>query len=697
MMTKLSNENVLLNAQVEYVVQERENTKRKYQKLFNSIKATRVQHQRKINELIENINQKTYAYGDVRFQNQDLLMTISELKDKIKTIEKGKDVNTKFDKSVTIGKLLCVTLLNKNKDFKAKKVSKSEVKTDKSKPITSYSTPKNMQSQKQSANVLAKGIVASSGSIRRPEFKDTNLKKRVLLNTSFNSTSTNVKKFSSSVSVVSNKREILNSTVCPLNASVLKAKTVNAVNNGKKALFTSPVAAKSRNLGATAVVLKSGFRVAKTPKATNKVIQLVLLIVDSGCSKHVTGNLKLLRNYVDKFIGTVHFVNDHFAAITGSGDYIQGNLTICHVYYVEGLGHNLFSVKQFCDGDLEVAFPSNTCYVRNLEGEDLLTGSRDFNLYTISISGLPASSPVCLMSKVTSTKSWLWHRRLSHLNFDSKSIPSKEDLDNLFGPLYEEYYSTRSPEVSNNSAANTLDKEDTPSSSSIDPSNIHEFHLKHRSTDLWTKNHPINQVIGDPSKPVMTRHRLDTDAKICMYALTWLSKNKIDAENTIIRNKSRLVAKGYGQEEGINFEESFAPVARLEAVRMFMAYAAHKNFTIYQMDVKTAFLNGPLEEEVFVSQPDGFVDPDFSNHVYHPKKALYGLKQAPRAWYDKLSSFLIDHHFIKDADHPGCHDDYKSTYGGIQFLGDKLVNWSSKKQDCTGMSTAKAEYVSLSA
>ncbi|GKC55172.1 retrovirus-related pol polyprotein from transposon TNT 1-94 [Tanacetum coccineum] len=115
----------------------------------------------------------------------------------------------------------------------------------------------------------------------------------------------------------------------------------------------------------------------------------------------------------------------------------------------------------------------------------------------------------------------------------------------------------------------------------------------------------------------------------------------------VIRNKSHLVAKGYGQEEGIDFEESFAPVARLEAVRIFVEYANHKNFPIYQMDVKTAFLNGPLEEEVFVSQSDGFVDLDFPNHIYHLKKALYSLKQAPRAWYDKLSSFLIDHHFPK--------------------------------------------------
>ncbi|GJU90584.1 retrovirus-related pol polyprotein from transposon TNT 1-94 [Tanacetum coccineum] len=138
--------------------------------------------------------------------------------------------------------------------------------------------------------------------------------------------------------------------------------------------------------------------------------------------------------------------------------------------------------------------------------------------------------------------------------------------------------------------------------------------------------------------------------------------------------------KGYGQEKGIEFEESFAPVARLKAGKIFVAYAAHKNFPIYQMDVKTTLLNGLLKEEVFVSQPDGFVVPDFPNHVYRLNKALYNLKQASRAWYDKLSSFLIEHHFTKDVDHAGCNDDCKSTYGGTQFLRDKLVSWSSKSE-----------------
>nr|GFC15750.1 retrovirus-related Pol polyprotein from transposon TNT 1-94 [Tanacetum cinerariifolium] len=134
--------------------------------------------------------------------------------------------------------------------------------------------------------------------------------------------------------------------------------------------------------------------------------------------------------------------------------------------------------------------------------------------------------------------------------------------------------------------------------------------------------------------------------------LKWLFKNKHDEEKTVIRNKSRLVVRGYRQEEGIDFEESFAPVAKMEAIRIFLAYAANKSFTVFQMDVKTAFLHGTLKEDVYMCQPEGFIDTDHPSHVYKLKKALYGLKQAPRAWYDELSMFLLQNHFFKGTIDP---------------------------------------------
>nr|GEZ11247.1 Gag-Pol polyprotein [Tanacetum cinerariifolium] len=202
------------------------------------------------------------------------------------------------------------------------------------------------------------------------------------------------------------------------------------------------------------------------------------------------------------------------------------------------------------------------------------------------------------------------------------------------------------------------------SSRDVDSSNMHTFYQRYPSKHRLTKDHPLEHVIGNPLQSVRTRRQLELDAEMCMFALTvsrtepknikeamadfawiesmqeelpqfdrldiwelvdrplctnvinlkWLWKNKRDEENTVIRNKSRLVAKGYAQKERVDFEESFTPVARLEAVRLFIAYAAHKSFTVYQMDIKATFLYGPLKEEVYVNQPDGFVDP------YHPDK-----------------------------------------------------------------------------
>ncbi|GJU99213.1 retrovirus-related pol polyprotein from transposon TNT 1-94 [Tanacetum coccineum] len=140
--------------------------------------------------------------------------------------------------------------------------------------------------------------------------------------------------------------------------------------------------------------------------------------------------------------------------------------------------------------------------------------------------------------------------------------------------------------------------------------------------------------------------------KVMVIALKWIYKVKLYEMGGILKNKARLVARDYHQEEGIEFEESFAPVARLEAISIFLAFAAHMNMVVYQMDVKTAFLNGNLREEVYASQPDGFVDKDNRNHVYKLKKALYGLKQAPRAWYDMLSLFLISQDFFKGSVDP---------------------------------------------
>ncbi|GJZ75087.1 retrovirus-related pol polyprotein from transposon TNT 1-94 [Tanacetum coccineum] len=436
--------------------------------------------------------------------------------------------------------------------------------------------------------------------------------------------------------------------------------------------------------------------------------------------------------------------NEQVTKIMGYGDYQIGNITISRVYYVEGLGHNLFSVDQFYDSDLEVAFRKHTCFIRNLEGVDLISGSRGTNLYSLSIRDMMASSPICLLSKATNTKFgivllYLYGPRqlqphvtpktdplydvamkknpyellndrkpdLSYLhvfgalcypNNDSENLrklqakadigifigyapkkkayciynrrirkiietirgdfdelttmasdqlgsrpglqcmtpatpssglvpnppplasfvpPSRHEWDIMFQSMFDEFFS---PPASITSlvlveeAPVPVESAGLPSSTTVDqdapsPKESHDLEVAHMSNDPYF-GIPILETVSKESS---------------------LSDVKLDELGGILKNKARLVARGYRQKEGINFEESFAPVARLEAIWIFLVFVAHMNMIVYQMDVKTAFLNGILREEVYVSQPDGFVDPDNPNHVYRLKKVLYGLKQAPRA------------------------------------------------------------------
>ncbi|GJV28372.1 hypothetical protein Tco_1384820 [Tanacetum coccineum] len=196
---------------------------------------------------------------------------------------------------------------------------------------------------------------------------------------------------------------------------------------------------------------------ARLENPLDNVVQIVLWYLDSGCSKHMTGNRSRLKNFLKKFIGTIKFGNDRIGAIIGYGDYVIGDSVISRVHYVEELGHNLFSVGQFCDSNLKVAFRKHSCFVRDMDGVKLLKGSRATNLYTISIDEMMKSSPICLMSKASKSKSWLWHRRLGpkqnlltpgqiSSGFVPNSVPATtyvpptdKYLEILFQPMFDEY------------------------------------------------------------------------------------------------------------------------------------------------------------------------------------------------------------------------------------------------------------------
>nr|GFA55616.1 retrovirus-related Pol polyprotein from transposon TNT 1-94 [Tanacetum cinerariifolium] len=240
----------------------------------------------------------------------------------------------------------------------------------------------------------------------------------------------------------------------------------------------------------------------------------------------------------------------------------------------------------------------------------------------------------------------------------------------------------------------------------------------------WTKDHPVHKIIGDPKSSVRTRgqlansclfscllssiepanvaealrdadwvsamqEELDRFARLNVWRLVprpegksviktkWIFKNKKDESSLVIQNKARLVTVGYSQQEGIDYDETFSPVARIKAIRLFLAYAAHKDFIVFPMDVKTTFLNEILKEEVYVGQPSGFVSKQYPDHVYALDKALYGLKQAPRVWYDVFSHFLIDRvptpmveqaKLKLDLDgKPIDHTDYRSMIGSLMY------------------------------
>ncbi|GJZ03618.1 retrovirus-related pol polyprotein from transposon TNT 1-94 [Tanacetum coccineum] len=278
----------------------------------------------------------------------------------------------------------------------------------------------------------------------------------------------------------------------------------------------------------------------------------------------MTGDRSQLTNFISKFLGTVKFGNDQVAKIMGYGDYQIRNVTISRVYYVEGLGHNLFSVGQFCDSNLEVAFRQHTCFIRNLEGVDLLTGSRGDNLYTLSLGIECRSSPIYMdLDEISLTqveKDHLCSCMCIRQKFKETPTnpnlrtPIKKNLSVAYGSIANacprvSMARTVAPEhaVSTGSPSSTTVDQDAPS-----PSNSH--------TTQETQTPIISHDVEEDNHDIEVAH---------------------------MGNES------LSQEEGINFEESFAPVARLEAIRIFLAFAAHMNMVIYQIDVKTAFLNAP--------------------------------------------------------------------------------------------------------
>nr|GEX80026.1 retrotransposon protein, putative, unclassified [Tanacetum cinerariifolium] len=650
---------------------------------------------------------------------QDKNVAISELK---KLIEHGKakSVDTKFDRPSVVRqpnaqRIAKPLVLGKPTSFsntldriyfpKTKSVPKSNVSEGLSKPVTTQTLPQAAKKAISNTNVLKLGmyridnrtahtrapqlpqtvrntnprVSTSTGvnhntNVSRPQLKSNQSKDKVLPNNSqVKAKNTQVEVHPRIPSVLNkmksvtackdslNSKTLITNVVCATcnkclvdsNHFAYVTKMLNDVHARTKKPTVVPISTRKPKSQANKSMATPDKKKDQICQLFHRlltllhIVQLILFIVDSGCTKHMTGNLKLLCNFVEKFLGTVFFANDQFAPILGYGDLVQGNVTINRVYYVEGLNHNRFSVGQFCDADLEVAFRKSTCFVRDLQGNDLLVGNHGSDLYTISLQESTSLTPLYLMAKATPTQAWLWHRRLSHLNFDYINLLSKKDIVIGLPKLKGTEFLNKTLNVFFNeeeikhqtSTALTLEQ----NADAYVPSQ-HELNLLFGPLYDEFFNVGSNPSMKIPSTSAPSTHRT------------------VHAEE----NNNDQAEEG----EKLQYDEFTNPFL-------------HKSFPIYQMDMKMTFLNGPLKEEVYVAQPDGFVDPDHPKKVYRLRKSLYGLKQAPRAKY--TLEILHKHSMYKgqsigtpmamkpklDADlsgNPVDQTDYRSKIGSLMYL-----------------------------
>ncbi|XP_075657613.1 uncharacterized protein LOC142627619 [Castanea sativa] len=487
-----------------------------------------------------------------------------------------------------------------------------------------------------------------------------------------------------------------------------------------------------------------------------KVFNLSLWYLDSGCSRHMTGDKTLFKTLKEKEDGFVTFGDGSHSQVLGKGTIdIPGLPLLTNVLYIKGLKVNLLSISQICDEDFIVQFSKKGCLILNEEGVQVLKGLRTMdNCYGV----VPKPNISCRSARVNLLE--LWHQRFRHANYKQVAkiskleavigLPNLNDRENLgkFDAKSDEGiflgYSTNSrtyrvynkrtktvtesinvviddaiseKDVDEDGEAPTLKKnkgddilsqsdegeKESPENESTPPtsrretrsmqrpsspltplevqppiSRDEEFSTPKKPSSRVSLNHSTSNIIGDLDKGLRLRRRPSYSLNHVSYnyylaqfepkkveealkdenwelvprpkdthviGTKWIFKNKTNEDGEVVRNKSRLVAQGYTQVEGVDFDESFTLVARLESIRILLSIACVMNFKLYQIDVKSAFLNGLLNEEVFVEQPKGFQDPHFPDNVLKLKKALYGLKQASRAWYDRLTAYLVDHGF----------------------------------------------------
>ncbi|GJT50483.1 retrovirus-related pol polyprotein from transposon TNT 1-94 [Tanacetum coccineum] len=409
-----------------------------------------------------------------------------------------------------------------------------------------------------------------------------------------------------------------------------------------------------------------------------KVVQIVLWYLDSGCSKHMTGDRSQLTNFISKFLGTVKFGNDQVAKIMGFGDYQIGNVTISRVYYVEGLGHNLFSVGQFCDSNLEVAFRQHTCFIRNLEGVDLLTGSRGDNLYTLSLGNMMASSPCCKKLKKP-------HKpNLKIQNYQNNSTQLQKDL--LGQCVFARH------------AVNIMKKVGI----THETSDARSLTAKRDGNELILEQIYVDDILFAASTPELC----DLFAKIMCLKFKMSMMGKISfflglqisqSPRGIFINQYKYALeslKKYGYESCDPVDTPMVEKSKLDEDKEGKAVdPSHYRGMIGTLLYLTA---SRPDLQFAICMCARYQARPTEKHLNAVKRIFRYLKGTVHRglWYPKDSSFALT--AFADADHAGCQDTRRSTSGSIQLLGDRLVSWSSKRQKSAAISSTEAEYIALS-
>nr|GEW36113.1 hypothetical protein [Tanacetum cinerariifolium] len=638
--------NIELGHRVTKLVAKNERLKQTYKQLYDSIKSSCVRSKEQCDDLIKQINIKSAENSDLNASLQEKVLVITALKNTISKIKEKAVVNKAVSLHPIDPELLKIDVaplapkLRNNRtahnDYpkhtqeetaNLRKIVENERLLNPLNTSLDY-VCKNTKRIQELLIILKQTCLGINDlGTKLMVVTPVNNNKKIRFTEHLPSSGNTPIKITSSISIVSNKL-VLSSTGVNLLTSASGSQPQG--NTKKDRIQKTQSRAKNNKLEDHPRTVRPSLHNKKSVVNTKAISSLPnsKLNVNSDlkcatCSKHMTGDRSHLINFVQKFLGTVKFENDHVAKIMGYGDYKIGNVTIVKVYFVERLGHNLFSVGQFCDSDFEVAFRQHTCFIRNLDGVDLLIGSRGNNLYTLSLQDMMASSPIYLLSKASKTKSWLWHRRLSHLNFGAINHLARQGLVRGLPKLKFE----KDHLCSACAMGKSKKKSHKPKSEDTNQEKLYFLYIDlcgPMCVESVNGKKYILVIVDDYSR------------------FTWVKclRSKDEAPYFIIKFLKMIQVR------------LKVPVCRIRTDNgtEFINQTLREYYG--EMDVKTAFLNGNLREEAYVSQPNGFVDQDNPNHVYKLKKALYGLKQAPRAWYDMLLSFLISQDFSKGSVDP---------------------------------------------